>query len=166
VTIVDLAAELGRDEVEQAINEADVKGLARPDNLRRALDDMPRWPGVATLRQILDRRTFRLTRSQLERLFIPVALRAGLPRPLTRVHVNGVEVDFYWPELGLVVETDGLTYHRTPQQQAKDVVRDHRHAVAEIERLRFTHEQIRYDRAYVERILRQVADRLRRSAPR
>jgi very-short-patch-repair endonuclease len=34
--------------------------------------------------------------------------------PETQVRVNGFRVDFYWPDLGLVVETDGLTYHRTP----------------------------------------------------
>jgi very-short-patch-repair endonuclease len=28
--------------------------------------------------------------------------------------VNGFKVDFFWPELGLVVETDGWRYHRTP----------------------------------------------------
>ena len=39
---------------------------------------------------------------------------AGDPGP-----VNGFRVDFYWPDLGLVVETDGLRYHRTPAQQAR-----------------------------------------------
>jgi very-short-patch-repair endonuclease len=34
--------------------------------------------------------------------------------------VNGYRIDFYWPDLELVVETDGLRYHRTPEQQAKD----------------------------------------------
>ena len=50
--------------------------------------------------------------------------------PLTRVRVNGYEVDFYWPDLGLVVETDGLAYHRTPAQQAADRVRDQAHTAA------------------------------------
>jgi very-short-patch-repair endonuclease len=34
-------------------------------------------------------------------------MEAGLPLPLTKQMVNGFEVDFYWPDLGLVVETDG-----------------------------------------------------------
>ena len=31
--------------------------------------------------------------------------------PLSRQQVNRFEVDFFWPDLGLVVETDGLRYH-------------------------------------------------------
>jgi very-short-patch-repair endonuclease len=58
-------------------------------------------------------------RSQLERRFLPLARKAGLPRPRTQQQLNGYRVDFYWPELKLVVETDGLTYHRTPAQQAR-----------------------------------------------
>jgi hypothetical protein len=39
---------------------------------------------------------------------LAIARDAGLPAPLTGQVVNGFEVDFYWPDLGLVVETDGL----------------------------------------------------------
>ena len=75
--------------------------------------------GGAVARDPLDRRTFTLTDSILERHFLPIARRAGLSRPLTGQIINGYKVDFYWPELGLVVETDGLRYHRTPAQQAR-----------------------------------------------
>jgi very-short-patch-repair endonuclease len=59
--------------------------------------------------------------------------------------VNGFRVDFFWPELGLVVETDGLRYHRTPSQQARDVVRDQAHAAAGLTSLRFMHAQVRFE---------------------
>ena len=85
---------------------------------------------MARLRAILDRRTFRYTRSELERAFLPLARAAGLPLPRTSVYVNGHEVDFHFPALDLVIETDGLTYHRTPAQQAKDLERDQDHFVA------------------------------------
>ncbi len=111
-------------------------------------------PGVARLREILDRRTFRYTRTELERVFIPLAREAGLPLPRTSVYVTGHEVDFHFDELGLVVETDGLTYHRTPAQQAKDRVRDQDHSAAGLTQLRFTHEQIKYEPERVVRILR------------
>lgn len=52
--------------------------------------------------------------------------------------VNGYRVDFYFPTLGLVVETDSLRYHRTPAQQTRDARRDQAHAAAGLERLRFT----------------------------
>ena len=85
----------------------------------KALDEHAGEPGVGRLREILDRRTFRYTRSELERVFIPLARQAGLPMPLTSVDVNGHEVDFYFPDLELVVETDGLTYHRTPPSRQR-----------------------------------------------
>jgi very-short-patch-repair endonuclease len=148
------------------VNEADVRGLCDPDALRAALEMLPRRGGKATLRTLLDRRTFRLTRSRLERLFLPIAERAGLPRPLTRQHVNGFEVDFSWPELGLVVETDGLRYHRTPQQQARDRLRDQAHAAAGLTCLRFTHDQVAYEPARVEATLSAVGRRLRAQSAR
>jgi very-short-patch-repair endonuclease len=73
--------------------------------------------------------------------------------------VNGLRVDFFWPGLGLVVETDGLRYHRTPAQQARDLVRDQTHKAAGLETLRFTHHQVAYERGHVERTLRAVARR-------
>jgi very-short-patch-repair endonuclease len=68
---------------------------------------------------------------------------------LTKQWVNGFEVDFYWPGLGLVVETDGLRYHRTPAEQARDRLRDQAHTAAGMRPLRFTHEQVRYEPGHV-----------------
>jgi very-short-patch-repair endonuclease len=85
----------------------------------------------------------------------------GLPKPLTQVWVNGFKVDFYWRELGLVIETDSLRYHRTASKQTKDLVRDQAHAVADVERLRFSHAQVRFQPAHVEATLQAVAKRLR-----
>ena len=166
VVITDLATTLRRGPLEAVINQADILGLTTPPELRADLDRMPKRPGRRALRETLDLRTFRFTRSQLERAFIPIALRAGLPRPQTCVVVNGWEVDFYWPDLDLVVEADSLTYHRTPQQQARDRLRDQAHVRAETERLRFTHSQIKYDPDYVCELLATVAARLRREQVR
>jgi very-short-patch-repair endonuclease len=164
-TLVDLALRLPPAELEAAINQADVLRLTDPEALRAAIDDLTR-PGAAKLRSLLDRRTFTFTRSALERYFFPIARAAGLPKPLTNVYVNGHEVDFYFEDLGLVVETDGLGYHRTPQQQAKDRVRDQDHTVAGPPPLRFTHHQIRYEPSRVTETLQKVADRLRREDER
>jgi hypothetical protein len=112
-TLIDLAPRLSRDELESAINEADKLDLVDPDELRDALATVNPRPGVRRLRTTLDRRTFTLTDSALERRFLPIARAAGLPRPQTQAYVNCFRVDFYWPELGLVVETDGLRYHRS-----------------------------------------------------
>lgn len=158
-TVIDLSVRHGRRTLEGMISDATRLKLLTPPSLRAALDDHPGEPGVAILRGILDRRGFRLTRSQLERIFLPLAAEVGLPTPLTKQIVNGFEVDFYWPELRLVVESDGLTYHRTPAEQAQDRLRDQAHTAAGFANLRFTDEQVRYEPAYVRRRLAETARR-------
>ena len=88
-TLADLASRFAEDPLEAAINAADKRGVIDPERLRRELDGMSsRGPGVARLRTLLDARTFTLTDSHLERLFLPLARRAGLPEPLTQRHEN------------------------------------------------------------------------------
>jgi very-short-patch-repair endonuclease len=159
-TLIDLAARHQQPFVERLVNEADRLGLVRTDDLREALDRHQGERGVARLRSILDRRTFRYTRSELERAFLPLARSAGLPPPRTSVFVNGHEVDFHFPTLDLVIEADGLTYHRTPAQQAKDSERDQDHAAAGTPHLRFSHAQIKYEPERVTRILRATVHSL------
>ena len=162
VVITDLATRMRRGPLEGVINQADILGLVTPPELRAAVEGMPKRAGRRALRETLDRATFSFTRSELERAFIPLALRAGLSRPETCVEVEGYEVDFWWPELGLVVETDGLTYHRTPQQQAKDRRRDQAHVAAGLTVLRFTHSQIKHEPAYVRGVLARLLREVRR----
>ncbi len=144
-TLIDIAARLTPRALEAAINEGDKRDLFTPASLRTHLESARPRRGVAPLRKLLDRHTFLLTDSELERRFIPIVRRLGLPSPVTRERVNGFRVDFYWPDLGLVVETDGLRYHRTPAQQARDRLRDQAHTAAGLTPLRFTHAQIRYE---------------------
>jgi putative AbiEi antitoxin of type IV toxin-antitoxin system len=116
-TLIDLATELAPIEVERAVNEADKRDLIDPETLRESLDAYAGQPGAPALRRILDKRTFRLSDSDLEILFRPIAAATGLPPPLTKQIVNGFEVDFFFPALGLVVETDGLRYHARPHNR-------------------------------------------------
>lgn len=159
-TLLDLATCLPRGRLERAVNEAANRDLVNPEGLRAALEDYAGRRGVRQLRKLLDHQTFRLTRSELERRFLPLARDAGLPDLEAGARLNGFEVDFYCPSLGLVIETDGLRYHRTPAQQARDRLRDQAHTAAGLTPLRFTHAQIRYEPGYVRRILRTVAGRL------
>jgi very-short-patch-repair endonuclease len=165
-TLVDLATRLQRPQLEAAVNDADKRDLIDPDRLRSALDERAGRPGVAPLRKLLDRRTFTLTDSELERRFLPIARRAGLAQPRTGCFVNGFKVDFFWPDLGLIVESDGLRYHRTPAQQARDRQRDQAHAAAGLTPLRFTHAQVRFEPRHVEATLSAVMRRLRAEASR
>ena len=161
-TLLDISPHLTTKQLERAVNEADRLDLIDPERLRERLEEHQGTRGVAKLRTLLDRHTFTLTDSALEIAFKPIARAAGLPEPLTQQRVNGFRVDFYWPDLGLVVETDGLRYHRTPAQQAAAHVRDQTHHASGLLPLRFTHAQVAFDRPYVEETLRRTAARIRR----
>lgn len=159
-TLIDLAACVTTAQVERAVNEADRLDLIDPEALRAAIDPLPRRPGLARLRTLLDRHTY--TDSGLERRFLSLARSAGLPAPKTQAWVNGFRVDFFWDQLGLVVETDGLRYHRTPAQQTNDRRRDQAHAAAGLTTLRFAEAQVRFEPRRVRATLVAVADRLRK----
>ena len=159
-TLIDLSTRLTRSALERAINEADRLELVDPERLHEAVKTRPGMHGVGPLRALLDRRAFVLTDSDLERRFLPLVRRAGLARPRTRARVNGFKVDFYWPELGLVVETDGLRYHRTPAQQARDRRRDQVHTAAGLTPLRFTHADVAFEPHHVITTLTAVSRRL------
>jgi hypothetical protein len=160
-TFLDLATVTGPKTLERAINEADKLDVIDADSLRRALEDHPGQPGICLLRHVLDKDTFRLSDDELERLFRPLAAAAGLPIPLTKHMVNRFEVDFFWPDLGLVVETDGWRYHRTPSAQTRDALRFQVHVAAGLTPLRFSHWQVKHEPRHVEDILTKTAANLR-----
>lgn len=164
LTFVGLARFQESHELERAVSEADRLGVIDPETLRAALAGH-REQGVWALRDLLDAHTFRITDSELERRFLRLVREVGLPLPLTGHRLNGFLVDFYWPDLGLVVETDGIRYHRTPAQQARDRRRDQAHTVAGLTQLRFTHAQVTREANHVRRVLTKTARRLQRERP-
>lgn len=161
-TLIDLASRLSASRLEAAINAADKLDLIDPEALRGAIESRRHERGVPTLRRLLDKRSFVPTDSELERRFLPIARRAGLPKPRTGERIAGYRVDFHWADLGLVVETDGLRYHRTPSQQARDRRRDQVLTASGLTVLRFTFAQVSSEPGAVEEILRRVSRRLAR----
>lgn len=161
-TLIDQATELTPNRLERMVNEADKHDVIDPETLRETLDDYAGERGVKPLRTLLDRLTFRLSDTELEVLFRPIASKAGLPTPLTKEMINDYEVDFYWPDLGLVVETDGWRYHRTASAQSRDALRDQTHTASGLTPLRFSHYQVKYEPQHVLRILTRTAANLQR----
>ena len=101
-----------------------------------------------------------LTDTGLERRFLEIVRAGKLPLPATQVALNGYRVDFYWPGLGLVVETDGWRHHRTSGEQSTDRRRDQTHMASGLTTVRFGEDQIRYEPEYVQRTLATVIARL------
>lgn len=139
-TLIDLAATWAQNRVEAAIAEADLRGVVSIRKLMRAARDGGRKG--AALRAIIEPATFRVTQSELERAFLRLVVRAGLPLPETQRRFGRTRADFFWPEIGLVVETDGAGTHRTAIQQTRDRRRDQAHQRAGRTPLRLTHWQV------------------------
>ncbi len=159
-TLVALAARFPANQIETAISRACFRQQTTPEGLLRYLDTIGPRKGAAPLRKLLQRHLFSMTESELELRFKPIAKAAGLPVPLTQHHVNGYKVDFWFPSLGLVVETDGFGSHFHALQQTKDRKRDQAHTAAGLTQLRFTHYQVRYEPKDVQITLERVAQRL------
>jgi very-short-patch-repair endonuclease len=91
------------------------------------LEGRPAARGRNTLIKLLaDYREPPWTRSELEREFLDLVAKAGLPPPKVNARVAGLEVDFFWPQFGLVVEIDGRSYHSNPRAFETDRIRDAR----------------------------------------
>lgn len=159
-TLVDLASCSPEWQVERAINEADRLDLVGPEALRVEVERHPPRPGIACVRRLIG--CEELTDSGLERKLLGIVRAANLPPPETQAQVNGYRVDFYWPELGLVVEADGWRYHRTSFDQVVDHRRDQVHAAAGLTTLRFAEDQIRYSSDEVAEKLTAVIRQLSR----
>ncbi|TMK75799.1 MAG: hypothetical protein E6G49_00725 [Actinobacteria bacterium] len=83
-TLMDIANAVPAQFLEAAVNEADKLDLAYTEELRLELELRKGQPGVRPLRALLDKATFTLTDSELERRFLPIARGVGLPKPRTQ----------------------------------------------------------------------------------
>jgi very-short-patch-repair endonuclease len=144
-TMLDLASELAPHAVEAALKEADVLGLFDLKALRAVVAAHPRRPGGRVLAGLLDaaaRTELALTVSELEIRFRQLCDEHALPQPAVNARPLGFRVDFFWPQAGLVVETDGWQAHRTRAAFEEDRRRDQDLALAGLRTVRFTHRQI------------------------
>jgi hypothetical protein len=65
-----------------------------------------------------------VTLSRLEREFLSLLAREGLPLPQTNRVASGRRVDCRWPEHRLTVEIDSYRYHRSRHAWERDRLRD------------------------------------------
>lgn len=163
-TLVDLATCVADALLVRALNQADRLDLIDAHDLRSAIEALPSRPGAGRLKALLDRQGSGFADTLLELRFLRLARAAGLSAPELQANLSGFRVDFHWPDLGLVVETDGPRDHRTPAQQSRDRLRDQTHAAAGLTALRFTEAQVRHEPDRVRATLETVASRLRAQA--
>jgi very-short-patch-repair endonuclease len=142
-TILDLAAILDEERLEQACAEAHALKLAREPELRDQLACNPGRRGAGKLRALLDRpKAPARTRSPLERQLLKLIRSADLPEPETDQWVGPYLVDFIWREQRLVVETDGFAFHSHDRARRKDRARTNDLQLRGFTVLRFTREDV------------------------
>ncbi len=144
--LLDGAAALNDDQILRAVEQSERLRLFDLRAVERVMARRAAVPGTRRLRRVLAAyREPAPTRSELERLFLKLLKRAGIPLPLVNTIVAGLEVDFYWPDAQLVVELDGRAYHSSPRAFETDRIRDARLLRAGIRVLRITYERLRTD---------------------
>jgi very-short-patch-repair endonuclease len=130
----------------RAVERAEILRLLDAGALRARMECLPgrRTRALEAILAELAAREPELTRSRLERRFLSLVDRFGLPRPQSNVVIIGLEVDFLWRDERLIVETDGVATHLTPTAFERDRRRDAALAVAGYRVVRFTWRRIVY----------------------
>lgn len=129
-------------------NKATRDGKMNIKALRRLLGRTTGKAGQARLEAILNRYhpLHRLTKSELEDLFVELCRAAGLPSPRVNEWVLGMKVDIFWPEFGLIVELDSRAFHDDDRGHEVDRERTARLELAGYRVLRLTWAMVTEDR--------------------
>jgi very-short-patch-repair endonuclease len=139
-TILDLRRVLERSELERLIAQAEVLRLP-----------IGRLPGFL----------HEPTRSELERRFLLLCRRHGIPKPDVNVRIGPYEVDFLWSDRHLAVETDGWDTHRTRSAFEADRARDVELKARGYDVARFTYRQVWHDGGLVVQRLQSLLSKSR-----
>jgi predicted transcriptional regulator of viral defense system len=126
-TLVDLGAVLRLQQLERAVEQAELLRLLDVKAITDVLARISRPRGVRNLRRCLgaERLDASLTQSNLERRFLRLCVDAGLPRPTLQHPIEYApgawhKVDFAWPDRRLAVEIDGGAVHTTRTAARRD----------------------------------------------
>ena len=82
----------------------------------------PGSPRVAALAH--EDRNAALTRVDTARRMLALLRKAHLPSPEVNTQYGPYELDFFWREAGVVVETDGYEFHSSRRDLERDHQRD------------------------------------------
>jgi len=124
-TLLDLAAVLPVGDLGRAFEEAQIQHGLSPEALAVEVVTRRRYRGNAWLGRLLaDAVDAEAARTVLELRFLQLCRRHGIARPLVNERVGVWRPDFRWEEERLIVETDGLRFHRTAAKRRRDAEKD------------------------------------------
>ena len=121
--LLDVAPALSPSALCRACHEAWVRYRVRPAQIEACIARNPTKKGIAKLRRAYGADA---TLSELEKGFLRLLDRHGLPRPRTNIDVKGDKVDCHWPQHGLTVELHSYGFHATRWSFEKDNTRRRR----------------------------------------
>jgi Transcriptional regulator, AbiEi antitoxin/Protein of unknown function (DUF559) len=170
-TILDMAEVIQPRQLEAVFEQADQMELLDLRALGEQVALSPTRVGASRVKKLIDEYEFGLgvTWSDLERDFKAMIAPAAIPMPLINHFIvlsdggEAIRRDFYWPEYGLVVETDGWRTHRTRAAVERDRRNDQRLTVAGYLVVRMTYRQIHREPARMVAIILKLMDRRGRS---
>jgi very-short-patch-repair endonuclease len=162
-TLVDLAADLGFDELARACHEAGVRYRTTPRQVEAVLARRPNSPGAEKLRAVM-RGDVKVSLSELERAFLDLLRAEGLPLPETNRVAGGRRVDCRWPDHRLTVELDSYQYHHTRHAWEQDRRREREARARGDEFRRYTYGDVVEDSRFMLRELRELLAQGRRSS--
>jgi very-short-patch-repair endonuclease len=161
-TVIDLAGQVGDDELEWALGCAQRGGAATRGHIVTLIERRPRVRGAARLRRLLEAGPAPFTRSLPERRLLRLLERQGSAKPIANASLAGFEVDLLWPDARLVVEFDGFEHHGDRAAFERDRERDATLAARGYLVIRVTWRQLtREPDAVVTRVTNAYAQRLR-----
>ncbi|HEX4731945.1 MAG TPA: type IV toxin-antitoxin system AbiEi family antitoxin domain-containing protein [Solirubrobacterales bacterium] len=148
-TLLDYAGVAPEWKVRKAVAEAEVLRLLHRPTVWALLKKSRRRRGVARLRLILDtiHPQTKKTRSELERQFLSMCARVGVPEPevnvwLTAADGKRYQADFLWRDGRLIVEADSRRFHETDSAFVKDRKREQQLQLARWRVSRCTWEEV------------------------
>lgn len=145
-TLLDIASTESRRKLERALDRANRLGLLEVEAIDSCMARTAGHSGCGRLRKALRlHREPRFTRSALERRFLMLVRKVGLPLPAANVVVAGFELDMYWEAEAFAVELDGYEHHRGRAAFERDHRRQEDLKLAGIEMVRFTARRV-FDR--------------------
>jgi uncharacterized protein DUF559/putative AbiEi antitoxin of type IV toxin-antitoxin system len=160
-TLLDLAETVRPWRLERAIEQAERLALFDLRSVDRLIARSRGRHGLKPFEAALrDHRPPLFTRSELERRFIGLCRRAGLPDPAVNIWIAGGEADMSWPERRLVVELDTTAHHGTKAAFERDRERDADLQLAGYRVLRVTDRRLQHAPAEVVRAVRALLDRV------
>jgi hypothetical protein len=109
-TLVDLSSVLAVSDLARACHEAGIRYGTAPGEVEVILAKWPTRRGAGKLRAVL-RGDVHVSLSKLERGFLALLRREGLPLPVTNRPAGGRYVDCRWVGKRLTVELDGYRFH-------------------------------------------------------